>query len=384
MIALLMFINLVFSQETSKPTIAVANPAIQGLNISPNIGSKIIYLELIKIDKYKVYDEFDIAEVINSNPSFQKNCFGLSCLSQLGKNLNVDYICSGSFDKLGNKIIISLKMIDINTGTIYKTAIREFSNQENEIQRMIEITLKGMLGLEYAKETDNQLSFKNEVITSTNVSRINNSGPRIGYAMVTGRIDEFARRSEDQGGLDALPYFSMIGYQFEKQYIGTENFASIFEVIPNIVGLEQGYFLPSISLLNGFRFGKKGWEFAFGPSFGIQKTSKGFFDSENQYGKGAGHFWTEKEYNEYENAKNLNTLNPFTPPVYQYSNVLDNRGNITLSTRWVMGIGRTFKSGALNVPVNVFYASTRKGGMLGLSVGFNVTKKKESIYDTRR
>ena len=71
-------------------------------------------------------------------------------------------------------------------------------------------------------------------------------------------------------------------------------------------------------------------------------------------------------------------------PKYSYSSVLDVRGAASLSTRWVMGIGRTFRSGALYIPVNLFYSSTKKGGMLGLSVGFNVVKKKESIYSGKR
>ena len=44
-----------------------------------------------------------------------------------------------------------------------------------------------------------------------------------------------------------------------------------------------------------------------------------------------------------------------------------------------MAIGRTFRAGALNIPVNVFYSSSRGGGMVGASVGFNVEKKKKRI-----
>jgi hypothetical protein len=49
----------------------------------------------------------------------------------------------------------------------------------------------------------------------------------------------------------------MIGYQIEGQYVGTDNFSALVEGIFNISGLEQSNFIPSISLLNGFRFGKK-------------------------------------------------------------------------------------------------------------------------------
>jgi len=386
-LSIAIFIGVFFTStaqdSANKPTIAVATPSIQGLSITPKICTKIMYLELIKINQYSVYDEFDISEVVNSNTSFQKECFGLTCLTSLGNALNVDYITSGSIDRLGAKIIVSLKIIDVKSGKIHKSTIKEFSDHEEEMQRMIELTLRSMLGLENSKEVESQLTFNNEVITSKNVGRINNSGPRIGYAIVNGSSAEFATRSEDQGGLGLYPGFSMIGYQFEKQYIGTDNFAALFESIVNISGLEQGQFIPSVAFMNGFRFGKKGWEFAFGPSFGIQKTSKGFFDSDNLYGKGQNHFWTEGEYHSYQKTQDPNLL-VYDAPKYSYSSILDVRGATSLSTRWVMGIGRTFRSGALYIPVNLFYSSTKKGGMLGLSVGFNVVKKKESIYSGKR
>jgi hypothetical protein len=44
-----------------------------------------------------------------------------------------------------------------------------------------------------------------------------------------------------------------------------------------------------------------------------------------------------------------------------------------------MAFGRTFRAGALNIPVNIFYSSRGGGGIAGLNVGFNVTKKKTTM-----
>ncbi|MCE3295891.1 MAG: hypothetical protein K0R65_1605 [Crocinitomicaceae bacterium] len=370
----------IHAQENNNPTIAVALPSVQNLEIPQKTAAKMINLELIKLKKFNVYDEFDVTEVMNSNPAFSKDCFGLNCLSTFGKALKVDYVISGGIDRIGNKIIISLKIIDIKRGAIYKSSFKEFGDQEEELQRMIELTLREMLGFDVQPEVESQLSFKNDVIVASNVGRINNSGPRVGYAIVGGSLAEFATRSQDEGGLDVVPAFSMIGYQVEKQYIGTENFSALIESFVNVSGLEQGLFIPSVSLMNGFRFGKSGFEFAFGPSFGLQNTSEGFYDTDNTYGKGAGYYWRKEDYRSYANELiDPNNPQPVADPKYKYSINLDRRGTTSISARWVMGIGRTFKSGALNIPVNVFYSSTRKGGMLGLSVGFNVFKKKETV-----
>ncbi len=363
------------AQSTS--SIAVATPSVQGLFATPEIVSKLINLELIKINKYNVYDEYDMAEVLKNDSSYTKNCFGLNCLTQLGSALKVDFIICGSIDRLGQKIVVSLKIIDIKTKSIYKTAVKEFDNQEIELQRMIEITIREMHDLTNQKELADKLMFKNEVITSNNVGRINNSGPRIGYAYLTGTLSEFTQRSEDQGGLAlSVPSFSMIGYQFEKQYIGTENFSALFETIINISGLEHSSFIPTLTFMNGFRFGKKGWEIAFGPSFGIEKTSKGFFDKDNTYGKGEGYYWSKEAYN---SIPKTSTPGVSTDPKYAYTTNLDTRGDVSISTKWVMGFGRTFTSGGLNIPVNIFYSSVKNGGMIGASIGFNVISKKENI-----
>lgn len=367
------------STTPTNTSIAVATPSIQGLYITPVLATKIINLELVKLNQYRVFDEYDMAEVLKTNPDFQSNCFGINCLSSLGSTLKVDYVMSGSFDKLGNKIVVSLKIIDIKTSSIHKTVLKEFDNQEAELQRMVELTIREMHGLTNPKELADRLAFKNEMITSNNVGKINNSGPRIGYAVLNGSLAEFAKRSEEQGGLGINPYLSMIGYQFEKQYVGTENFSALFETVVNISGLEQSSFIPSISLMNGFRFGKSGWEFAFGPSFGLQKTSKGFFDIDNLYGKGNDYYWTQSEYTQYNYTLQNQGLPFQTNPTYNYTTTLDKRGTVSLSTRWVMGFGRTFRAGSLNIPVNIFYSSVKKGSMIGVSVGFNVLTKKENI-----
>jgi hypothetical protein len=385
--------------NTTKTSIAVAQPSVEGLYATPKIASKLINLELLKLNQFMVYDEFDMAEVVNQNEKFSAGCFGLNCLIELGETLKVDQVMSGSFDKLGAKIVITLKLIDVKSKSIVKTAFREFTNNEAEMQRMVEITLRGMFGLEAQKEIEDRLVYKNDVITSNNVGKLNNSGPRIGLVGLAGNLNEFASRSTSQGGMDMVPFMSMMGYQFEVQYVGTERFSALFETMFNVFGLEQGKFLPSVAFMNGFRFGKNGWEFAFGPSFGFKRTTTGFFDTNNSFGNGTNAYWRENDYNNYDystyQAANpysqpevYNYEDPFyvyqraytlTPSGYEHKENLDTRGNLEISTRFVFAVGRTFRTGALNVPVNVFYSSVKGGGMIGASVGFNILKKKEKI-----
>ncbi len=377
----------------TKSSIAVTNPSVNGLFATPTIASKLIRLELIKLNLYNVYDEFDMADAYKKNPEFLNNCVSKTCLVELGTELNVDYTVSGSYDALGDKIVLTIKIIDVKNNTIFKTGTKEFDNQEPELQRMTEILLNEMHGIESPKELVDRLKFKNELITSNNVGKVNNSGPRVGYAYMVGSMAEFATRSTDRGGLDIFPGISMIGYQVEGQYVGTENFSALIEGVFNVSGLEQGQFIPTATIMNGFRFGKAGWEFGFGPGFGLKKVTNGFFDSEGTFGDKDTYFNSE-DWTSYAAKESLDptqhpsffktdgTMKSLTEINSKYnltSKHADTRGDLAISTMFVMAIGRTFRAGSLNIPVNVFYSSRKGGGMVGVSVGFNVMKSKKPI-----
>ena len=363
-----------FAQQSN--TIAVANPNVNALTIKPESVAKMMRLELIKINNYKVYDEFDMNEVIKDKEEYKIGCYGQNCLSRLGEELKVDYVMSGSIDGLGNKIVITIKIIDVKGKALYKSSVREFDNQETEVQRMVEIVLAEMHGLTVDKVLTDRLAFKNELITSNNVGKVNNSGPRIGFAYLSGTVNEFATRATKYGGLGIQPFTSMIGYQIEGQYVGTENFSALVEGIINISGLEQGQFVPSISLLNGFRFGKANWEFAFGPRFGISSTSEGFFDDQKIYSTDARYF-SQSDWSQYAMQNNHDPVDPGNGYIFEKN--FDRRGDKALATTFLIAFGRTFQAGALNIPVNLFYSSQKGGGYVGVNMGFNVQKSKQPI-----
>lgn len=377
-----------------KSTVAVTNPNVEGLYVTPEIASKLIHLELVKIDQYSVYDEFDMAQVYKKDSTYEKDCMSKSCLTKIGQELGVDYVVSGSFYALGKKIIISLKFIDVKNQSIFKTGVKEFDDQEVELQRMTEVLIREMHGLEIDAELEDRLKFKNEVVTSNNVGKINNSGPRIGGALMMGDFAEFATRSKDFHGLGMRsPVTTMIGYQFEKQYVGTEYFSALVEVLVNITGLEQGQFIPSITLMNGFRFGKSGWEIAFGPALGLKKIEQGFFDTEGVLSGEIGQFYNKDDFeNEMRNEELYpmytdeygNYIGAVPGDVYssyKYSEHASTNGDIELNPMFVIAAGRSFRAGSLNIPVNVFYTSRAGGGMVGVSVGFNIMKSKKPIND---
>jgi hypothetical protein len=365
-----------FAQGNS--SIAVANPNVEGLYATPDMCAKMIRLELSKLNKFSVYDKFDMQDVYDTNESY-KTCLSKKCLVEFGQKLGTNYMITGSFDLLGNKIVITLKMIDVVNNTVYKSGLKEFTNQEKELQRMIEVLLTEMLDIPVNKELNDRLKFDNDIITKANVGKVSNSGPRVGVGVLTGSLYEYATR-DGKSGLDIFPAVSMIGYQLEAQYVGTDNFSALAEFILNVNGLEQGKFLPTLSILNGFRFGDAGWEFAFGPGFTLTKTSMGrFVDGDYQTQAEYQDYW-EGEWDSNSGSFSQHMNNPdYLDIMNTMEETLDDRADVKGAFMFVMAFGRTFRAGALNIPVNIFYSSRGKGGIAGLNVGFNVTKKKTTM-----
>ena len=280
---LTLFCLLLIGSKIHAQTIAVSEFSTQGVHATPSIVAKLTRLELIKINKYVVMDEADMTEIVQNTGV---DCYGKNCLIALGEELKIPLILSGSVEGIGNKLIVTIKLIDVKEKAIKMSKSMEFINQEAELQRMIGIVLKEMHNMDVDQDIKKQLMYQNEMIISNNVGKLNNSGPRMGFAFIhDSELYNFYTRKESQGGLDLFPAMTNIGYQFEGQYIGTDNFSALAEFIVNIGGMEQGQFQPSLSILNGFRFVTQGWEFAFGPSFGFKKRSYGYFEGDNYISK---------------------------------------------------------------------------------------------------
>lgn len=357
------FIGRSYSQADTAKTVAVLNIYSSVPDLKPEIAGSLLRIELEKTDLYKVLDKHDILEIGTENGIQLTECYGKNCLLEVGRNIGVDYMFSGSIEELGKKMVVSLKMLDVKSDTYVKTSIQEFVNAPMEIQTMIEITLRDMLGLKVNQEALTTLTFYNQPIEAPN-KKITNNGPRVGVAFIGGEMGQRLSAPEDEGGWDAIPVVSQFGYQLEKEYLSAGNFHALLEGLVMISGPEQQLFNPKLVLMNGFRSSKTGLEFAFGPSFGIEKTAKSYFDTEQ---------------NKWALASEWNTLDTngfIAPNPYPIVTRLDSRGATKLSAGWVIGVGKTFNSGYLNIPVNVFASFNKYGWQSGVSVGFNIRNKR--------
>jgi hypothetical protein len=357
---LLCFSLSLFAQKDNIRTkVAVLNLDTKGFAFDPAQSGNITRLELDKLDLFDVLDRYDIDYILDKEKVNITECFGKMCLVDIGKKIKSDKMLTGAVELLGDRIVVTLRMIDVATASVEKTQVLDFLNVKGQVQNMIGLTLRKMYKLPIDETLLTQLTQTNAFDTAINTpldEKTSLSGPRMGVAMFSGRNAQILKESPNKGGFEMIPATFQFGYQLEVQYIGQGNFQALVEFLPMISGLDQGKIIPSITILNGLRDNRLGIEFAFGPTFLLNKRADGYYED------GA---W--KLSSEWKDVKNPNPNATVTR--------LDSRGDYALTAGFVFAAGKTFRSGRLNIPINAYVRPDYKNGsQYGLSFGFNARK----------
>lgn len=348
-----------FAQIKTQPSCIVLNIDSENIYLNDEQMGNLVRLELSKLQRFEVVDRYDVSYLIEKNQLNVEECFGKICLLEIGKQLDVDYVLTGSVEHFGELIILNLRLINVKAGIIEKTQVVEYRYLPNELQTMVKINMLKMFEMPVDEEVFNSLTKEDsyeDAINNPYIDRLNLSGPRMGITLLTGETATILEAPRSEGGYGNYPFQSTFGYQFEIQYLNEASFQALFEVIPLISGLDQGMAVPSITLLNGLRNNRNGFEFAFGPTISFIEAADGYYDANDQ--------WIL--------ASDWETLYPDNAPP-TLTTRMDSRGNkVQLRSGFVFALGWTIRSGKLNIPINVFVVPNKSASRFGLSVGYNL------------
>ena len=137
------------------------------------------------------------------------------------------------------------------------------------------------------------------------------AGPRIGFTSLSPGVIERLREKD----LEVRPLLTQFGWQFEKQFYNKDNgLTALSEWVVLLGGLEQGLAVPSLNWIVGLRT-REGAEFGVGPNL--------------------------------------------TPA----------------GAALTVAAGVTFRSGALNIPMNVAVVPSRDGVRVSVLSGFNFRRR---------
>ncbi|MES2514176.1 MAG: hypothetical protein V4580_08520 [Bacteroidota bacterium] len=352
------------SNSTQKQTLTILSIDISGLKSEPQQMGNLVRTELEKLDTFEVMDRYDVAYMVEKNKLTVNNCYGKLCLTEIGETIHSDKMLSGSIELYPKSIIYTLRLIDVKSKSIEKTTVMEFLNLPEELQAFTNVTVRTMFNKSVDPNLLAKLTQRNgfdNALNNPKKDRLRLDGPRLGFVCFTGNVGQRLQEDKSVGGFEAVPLMFQFGYQFEKQYLNEGKIQALFEFVPMITGVDQGYFIPGFSLLHGLRSNVNGWEFALGPTINLSPKAKGYYDESNIWHR-------EQEWD--SNPENANVKNP-----YKIKERLDSRGDYAVQTGFVLAFGRTFKSGKLNLPVNIYVIPSNDGFRIGASLGFNAKNK---------
>ena len=360
------------AQQLTK--IAVLNLDSKNLTIDPSSLGNLVRVELQKKSQFEVYDRYDMEAMLSADDLEWDNCYSKPCLVDAGKLVKADRVLTGSVEQFSEKIVVILRMINVEKNSVERTTVKEFINLEAEIQNMLQLTINELLNEESDPVIEGNLAFVSSAHTIAPTKSLNN-GPRVGFAFITGETADRMMSPKNEGGYDIMPFITQIGYQQEFQYMSSGNFQALVEVLVMASGLEQSMFIPNVVVMNGFRHKKSGLEIAFGPSIGIRKMADGYFvyepsDPNNPQSALEKTWYLEHQWDARDEQGNL------LPNPNDIETQIDSRGDYNVFSRWIWAVGKTFRAGNLNMPVNVYGSILKRDKQIGLSVGFNVQKSK--------
>jgi hypothetical protein len=338
-----------------KQTLAVLSIDTKNIQADNQAMTNLVMLELEKTDLFEIIDKYDVEEIMKKN-GFDRNQFGKTALLEAGRILKTDKMLTGSCEKIGEKIILILKLLDSKTQTFEKTSVMEYLNLQVELQLMVRISINNLLGLPNDQNQVDLLVNYSQPVNSPK-TKMNLSGPRMGASYTLGEYGKRLSAEKSEGGYNMFPVISTFGYQLETQYLSSGDFQALLEFVGALNGLESGQIIPSATFMNGFRFNKSGIEFGLGPIFRMTKVAEGYYDDNGK--------WTLADEFSLPTGKTLEES-------------IDNRGKEKLSTGLIVAIGKTFKSGYLNIPVNVYFTPRKEGTLIGLTFGFNTSRGRRS------
>jgi hypothetical protein len=351
------FCHTLNAQGLQKQKIAIFNLDARKVQVLDSaLIANIVRSEIEKLDTFEVMDKYDISYYIYKNNIDLKNCYGKACLTGVGKQIRSDLILTGSVENYSKYLLVTLRLIDVNNDKIIRVVAREFINNQYELKNMLTISVLEMFNRKADEAIVKKLTIRNDFENELNYphrNRLKLDGPRMGFALLTDNAANVLTAGKAEGGYEAqYPAVFQFGYQFEKQYLNEGKFQALFEFIPMISGMDHSMFLPSFTILNGIRNNVSGWEFAFGPTIGIGTYAEGYYNSQNK--------WTLAG-----DSTNFNL--PDTKVIER----IDSRGDMKLNSAFVVAFGKSFRSGKMNFPVNVFVVTSKEGWRYGLSFGFN-------------
>jgi TolB-like protein len=108
--------------------------------------------ELFETGSFQVIEREKMEEILNEQGFQNTGCTSVECAVEIGQLLNVNRIVAGALGKIEDIYSISLRMIDVQTGAIVKTATEDYEGKLSEVLTDVIPEVAGRLAEEQNQE----------------------------------------------------------------------------------------------------------------------------------------------------------------------------------------------------------------------------------------
>ena len=133
----ILFLVLVFSTlyaQNSALNIAVLDLDPTGIDEEQTrFLSDRLRAELFETGSFNVIERDKMNSVLQEQGFQQSGCTSIECAVEIGQLLNVQAMVAGTLGKIENIYSINLRLIDVEKGTIIKTATRDFEGSLSDV-----------------------------------------------------------------------------------------------------------------------------------------------------------------------------------------------------------------------------------------------------------
>ncbi|OIO00380.1 hypothetical protein COY52_05725 [Candidatus Desantisbacteria bacterium CG_4_10_14_0_8_um_filter_48_22] len=155
---LILFTATTFAQDTKTTTAAVMDwEAKQGVSAGlASMLSDYLRVQLVNTQKYTIVTRENMEQVLKEQNFQMSGCTSNECVVQAGQLLGVRKMFAGSVGKMGNIYLVTIKIIDVQSGSIEKADSENAASEELLLQAASSISkrITGVLVPSQAAKTE--------------------------------------------------------------------------------------------------------------------------------------------------------------------------------------------------------------------------------------
>jgi len=167
-IILFLFSTLIIAQD--KASIAVLELEPVGLSHNEaQVLSNRLRTELFKTDKFTVLERDKMSEILIEQGFQLSGCTTNECVVEAGKLIGVKQMVAGNIAKIDNLFTLDIRMIDVETGKVIKTATEDCECELKDVlTNSIRNVARSLAGLKVDDKTANVKSYQTNNMNNSN------------------------------------------------------------------------------------------------------------------------------------------------------------------------------------------------------------------------